>query len=139
MKPKCFLLGMLGGVALIALLLLVFGVRFTSDVMAYDASKEISAKGTVAAGNEFACPASEGELGAHFILKTADGDYVVHLAPARVIRSLHWNFAPGQQVEVVGAQVRYRGKPGLLARTITTPTELYTLRDGNGVLLVKQQ
>jgi len=139
MKPKCFLFGMLGGVALIALLLLVFGVRFTSDVMSYDASKEISANGTVTAGEEFACPASEGELGAHFVLKTANGDYVVHLAPARVMRSLHWNFKPGQQVEVVGAQVRYQGKPGLLAKTITTDSEIYTLRDGEGVLVVKQQ
>lgn len=139
MKPKCFLLGMLGGVVLIALLLLVFGVRFTSDVMAYDASREISAKGTVAPASEFACPASDGELGAHFLLKTADGDYVVHLAPSRVIRSLHWNFAPGLQVEVVGAKVKFQGKQGLLAKTITTPTELYTLRDGNGVLLVKQR
>lgn len=139
MKPKCFLLGMLGGVALIALLLLVFGVRFTSDVMAYDASKEISAKGTVAAGDEFACPGSQGELGAHFILKTGQGDYVVHLAPARVMRSLHWNFQPGQQVEVVGAQVRYQGKNGLLAKTITTDRDIYTLRDGSGVLVVKQR
>lgn len=139
MKPKCFLLGMLGGVALIAVLLLVFGVRFTSDVMSYDASKEISAKGTVAAGNEFACPASDGELGAHFVLKTADGDYVVHLAPARVMRSLHWNFKPGQRVEVVGAQVKYQGKPGLLAKTITTDTEMYTFRDAAGALVVKQQ
>lgn len=139
MKPKCFLLGMLGGVALIAVLLLVFGVRFTSDVMSYDASKEISAKGTVAAGSEFACPASDGELGAHFVLKTADGDYVVHLAPARVMRSLHWNFKPGQRVEVVGAQVKYQGKPGLLAKTITTDTEMYTFRDGAGALVVKQQ
>jgi len=130
---------MLGGVALIALLLLVFGVRFTSDVMGYDASKEVSAKGTVAAGNEFACPASDGELGAHFILKTADGDYVVHLAPARVMRSLHWNFLPGQQVEVFGAKVKFQGKQGLLAKTITTNTEMYTFRDGNGVLVVKQQ
>ena len=139
MKPKCFLLGMLGGVALIALLLLVFGVRFTSDVMAYDASKEMSVKGTVGGHDEFACPASQGELGAHFILKTADGDYVVHLAPSRVIRSLRWNFPAGQQVEVVGAKVKFQGKQGLLAKTITTPTELYTLRDGNGVLVVRQQ
>ncbi len=139
MKPKCFLLGMLGGVALIALLLLVFGVRFTSDVMAYDASKEVSVKGTVGVHDDFACPASHGELGAHFILKTASGDYVVHLAPARVMRSLRWKFPAGQQVEVVGAQVKYQGKPGLLAKTVTTDNEIYTFRDGSGALVVRQQ
>jgi hypothetical protein len=139
MKPKCFLLGMLGGVAVIALLLLVFGVRFTSDVMAYDASKEIDAKGTVIASEDFACPASQGELGGHFVLKTADGEYEVHLAPARVLRSLHWKFAPGEQIEVRGAKVRFRGKPGLLARQITAGNEIYTLRDPNGVLVVRQQ
>jgi hypothetical protein len=139
MKPKCFLLGMLGGVVVIALLLLVFGVRFTSDVMAYDTSQEISAKGTVAAGEDFACPASQGELGGHFILKTTSGDYEVHVAPARVLRSLHWKFEPGQELEVRGAKVKFRGKPGLLARQITVGNEIYTLRDQNGVLLVKQQ
>ncbi len=139
MKPKCFLLGMLGGVALIALLLLVFGVRFTSDVMAYDPSKVIDAKGVVVATEDFACPASQGELGAHLTLKTADGEYEVHLAPARIMRSLNWKFQPGQQLEVLGAKVKFHGKPGLLARQITTGNEIYTLRDPNGVLVIKQR
>jgi hypothetical protein len=139
MKPKCFLLGMLGGAVVIALLLLVFGVRFTSDVMAYDAAKEINANGVVVAGEDFACPASQGELGGHLILKTSDGEYEVHLAPARVLRSLNWKFQPGQQMEVRGAKVSFRGKPGLLARQITTGNEIYTFRDANGVLIIKQQ
>lgn len=139
MKLKSFVFGMLGGVALIALLLLVFGVRFTSDAMAYDASKEISAKGTVMSTEDFACPASQGELGGHFTLKTADGEYEVHLAPARILRSLNWKFQPGQQLEVLGSKVKFRGKPGLLARQITTGNEIYTFRDPNGVLLIKQR
>jgi uncharacterized membrane protein len=139
MKPKCFLFGMLGGVALIALLLLVFGVRFTSDVMAYDPAKEITTKGTVVAVEDFACPASEGEIGSHLLLKTDAGEYEVHLAPSRVMRSLNWKFQPGQQVEVVGAQVRLRGKEGLMARQIRWNDEIFTFRDPQGLLLVKQQ
>jgi hypothetical protein len=139
MKPKCFLLGMLGGVAIIALLLLVFGVRFTSDVMAYDPGKVITVKGTVVAAEDFACPASNGELGGHILLKTADGEYEVHLAPARVMRSLQWKFPDGQQLEVLGAKVSFRGKPGLIARQITSGDDVFTFRDDKGVLLVKQQ
>jgi hypothetical protein len=139
MKPKCLLLGMLGGVAVIALLLLVFGVRFTSDVMAYDASKEINTSGTVVATEDFACPASDGELGRHLVLRTADGEYQVHLAPARTMRSLKWNFEPGQQIQVIGAKVSYRGKPGLLARQIMRGDEMFMIRSSNGMLLLKQQ
>ncbi len=139
MKLKSFLIGMLGGVALIAVLLLVFGVRFTSDVMAYNAANEINVTGTIVSTEDFACPASQGELGSHFTLKTADDEYEVHLAPARIMRSLKWKFEPGQQIQVIGAKVRFRGKDGLLARQIMRGDEMFTIRDSQGMLLLKQQ
>jgi hypothetical protein len=138
MKPYSIFFGMFAAILVIALLLLVFGVRFTSDVMAYDPAKEIVATGTVESLHEFACPAGNGELGGHLMLKTSDGEYEVHLAPSRILRSVNWRFEPGQQIEVRGAKVRFRGKEGLLARQITRGTDMYTFRDGTGKLLISQ-
>jgi hypothetical protein len=135
---KCFFVGMLSGVIVICLLLLVFGVRFTSDIMGYDQSKVVTMKGKVVSLDEFACPAAEGELGAHLILKTAGGDYQIHLAPSRVMRSVNWKFQPGQEIEVTGAKVKFHGQQGLLARQIARGDEIFTFRDEHGKLLVQQ-
>lgn len=138
MKPFSIIGGILAAVVVVAVLLLVFGVRFTSDVMAYDAAKEIVASGTVTGHEEFACPASESELGDHLLLKSGDKVYEVHLAPARVMRSTHWEFKTGENIEVRGAAVKFRGKDGLLARQITRGNEVFTFRDPQGKMLVRQ-
>lgn len=138
MKPFSIFFGIFAAIVFIAVLLLVFGVRFTSDVMAYDPAREIVAYGTVSGHDEFACPASDGELGEHILLKVDDKLYEVHLAPSRVVRSMKWKFANGEKIEVRGAQVRYRGKEGLIARQITRGDEVFNFRDPGGQLLLKQ-
>ena len=131
--------GVLGAVVVIAGLLLVFGVRFTSDVMTYDAAKEFVASGTIVGFDEFACPAADGELERHLRLKTDTQEYEVHLAPSRIMRSMGWQFNLGQKMDVRGAPVRFRGKVGILARQITVGDNIYTLRSQNGQLLIQQQ
>lgn len=138
MKSFSLLFGTLGAVVVIAGLLLVFGVRFTSDLMSYDPAKEVLVKGTVTGLAEFACPADDGELGRHLTLKTADHEYEVHLAAARIMRGVGWQFKPGDIIEVRGALVRFRGKEGLLARQITVGNNIYTFRDPAGKLLITQ-
>ncbi|HWR17631.1 MAG TPA: hypothetical protein VN577_22570 [Terriglobales bacterium] len=138
MKPFSIFFGILAAVLVVVALLLVFGVRFTSDVMAYDPAKETTIAGIVAQHDEFACPASDGELGSHILLKTADKSYEVHLAPARVMRSMKWKFNDGDKIEVRGAPVRFRGHDGLMARQITKGDEVFTFRDPQGQLLVRQ-
>jgi hypothetical protein len=137
-KSFSLLFGTLGAIVVIAGLLVVFGVRFTSDYMMYDPAKEITVKGTVAGLAEYACPGADGELERHLTLKTTSGDYEIHLAPSRVMRSVGWEFKAGQTIEVLGAQVRYRGQDGLIARQIREGENVYTLRGTNGVLLIKQ-
>ena len=139
MKPFSLLLGLILAIGVVAVLLLVFGVNFTSDVMTYNPAKEITVGGTITDVEDYACPASEGEIGSHLTLKTADKKYEVHLAAARIMRSVKFNLKPGQQIQVKGAQVSFRGKPGLLAREITRGQEVFTLRDPNGKLLLSQQ
>lgn len=123
---------------IVVCLLLIFGIRSTSDVMAYDANKIIDVKGTIVSTNEFSCPASDGELGRHLMLKTADHTYEIHLAPSRVLRANKWDFKVGQQVQIIGAQVRYKGKDGLIAKQLTMGEDIYTFRDMSGKLLVQQ-
>ncbi len=139
MRSFSLLFGILGAVVVIAGLLLVFGVRFTSDVMTYDAAKEFVVTGTIVGFDEFACPASDGELGRHLRLKTDTEEYEIHLAPARVMRSVGWQFNFGEKIDVRGAPVRFRGKDGILARQITIGDNIYTLRNQSGQLLIQQR
>lgn len=138
MRSFSLLVGILGAVVVIAGLLLVFGVRSTSDVMTYDAAKEFVVTGSIVALDEFACPASQGELGRHLLLKTDNKEYEVHLAPSRVMRSVGWKFNVGDKIDVRGAPVRFRGKDGILARQLTIGDNIYTLRNQSGQLMIQQ-
>ena len=137
-KSYSLLFGTLGAIVVIAGLLLVFGVRFTSDYMTYDAAKEMTVNGTVTGFSEFACPGADGELERHLTLKTADREYEIHLAASRIMRSVGWQFKEGQTMQVLGAPVKFRGKTGLIARQITSGDNVYTFRDPSGMLLLKQ-
>ena len=144
MRLSSLILGTIVAVAVIAVLLLFFGVlSFERPVTAqgadlYNRSNEIVAKGVVREVTEFDCPVSEGEIGSHLTLATADGILQVHLAPARVMRSQKFRFTPGDQLEVVGSSIRIAGSNGLIAREITRGNEVFTLRDPYGKLLLVQ-
>lgn len=138
MKSFSLLFGTIGAVVVIAGLLLVFGVRWTSDQMSYDAAKEFTLQGTIVGFAEFACPASDGELERHLTLKTDKGEYEVHLAPSRIMRSVGWKFEQGDSIVVRGAPVQFRGKQGLLAKQITVGDNIYTIRDSSGRMLLTQ-
>lgn len=143
MKISSLLYGMVFAVVVISVLLLVLGVNFRPPVTVqgaalYNASNEITAKGVVQEVQEFDCPVSEGELGSHLMLKTADGILQVHLAPVRIMAGQNLSFAPGDQIEVVGAKVRLAGKKGLIAREIIRGNESYIFRDREGKLLLTQ-
>jgi len=143
MKLSSLIIGMVFGVGVIAVLLMISGVSFhqplTSQGAAlYNASNEIQAAGVVMSTEEFACPVSEGELEWHFMLKTGDKQLQVHLAPSRILRSNKVQFSAGEQVQVVGAKVKYRGTDGLIAREILRGDETLIFRDTAGKLLMVQ-
>lgn len=143
MKLSSLLYGMVFAVAAISVVLLILGVNFHPPVTAqgaalYNPSNEITTKGIVKEVQEFDCPVSEGELGSHVVLKTADGIVQVHLAPVRIMSGQRLTFAPGDQIEVVGSKVRLAGQNGVIAREITRGNETYTFRDRDGKLLLTQ-
>ena len=144
MKLSSLLIGIVFAGVVIAVLLLVLGVRFHSTTTSlqgaalYNPANEVTVKGVVTAVDEFDCPVSEGELGLHLTLKTADETLQVHLGPSRILQGQKLGFAPGDQLQVVGARVELYGKNGLIAQEITRGNESFILRDHDGKLLMVQ-
>ncbi len=145
MKLSSFIVGTVFAIAVIAVILLVFGVvsfqrpLTTQGASLYNPANEVVVKGTVDGMEDFTCPVGEHEIGSHLLLNTGEGIVVVHLAPARVMRSQAFAFATGDRLEVVGAKFRFRGQNGVIAREITRGGETFMLRDHDGKLLLVQQ
>jgi len=145
MKLSSFIMGTIFGLAVIAVVLLVFGVVSfqrplnVQGAALYNPANEVVVSGTVASLEDFTCPVGEHEVGSHLMLTTSDGVMVVHLAAARVMRSQSFSFAPGDRLQVVGAKFRFRGENGVIAREITRSNETFVIRDHDGKLLLVQQ
>ena len=143
MKPFSLLLGSILSVAVIAMLLLTFGVKprgpTEQGAALYNVASETTVKGVVRAVEDSPCAVSEHEIGRHLQLQTAEGMVEVHLAPARVMSSQKFTFSPGDQVEVIGAKVSLQGEQSIIAREITRGNESFFLRDREGKLMLVQQ
>lgn len=143
MKPFSLLLGSILSVAVIAMLLLTFGVKprgpSEQGAALYNVATETTMKGTVRAVEDYTCPVSENEMGRHLRLQNATGTMEVHLAPARVMRSQKFTFAPGDEIEVLGSKVKIQGQESMIAREITRGNDTFFLRDRGGKLLLIQQ
>ena len=144
MRLSSLILGTIAAVVVIGVLLSFSGVlKFERPVTAqgaalYNRANETTVNGVVQELTEFDCPVSEGEIGSHLTLMTADGALQIHLAPARIMRSHQMRFAPGDQLEVVGSAVRIGGKEGVIAREVTRGNESFVLRDPDGRLMLVQ-
>ena len=143
MRLSSLFLAAIFAVAVIAVLLMVLGVNFHSPVPAqgaalYNPANEVLVKGVVTEVREFACPVSEGEMGSHLMLNTANGVLTIHLAQGRILRSQQISFAPGDQIAVVGSKVRIQGSNGVIAREITRGNEIFMFRDRTGKLMLVQ-
>jgi len=143
MKLSSVLLAGLGAAALTAVVLLILGVSFrrplpTQGAGLYNRATETTVTGVVSEVRDFSCPVSDGEMGDHLMLKTADGEVLVHLAPGRVMRSQNLRFAPGEQLTVMGSRVRLLGHNDLIAREIVRGTDTYVFRDQAGKLMLVQ-
>lgn len=143
MKPFSLLLGSILSVAVIATLLLTFGVKprgpTEQGAALYNVASETTVKGVVRGVEDFTCPVSESEIGRHLRLQTANGTMQIHLAPARVMRSQNFSFSPGDQIEVLGSKVKVQGQESMMAREITRGNESFFIRDREGKLMLVQK
>jgi hypothetical protein len=122
-------------VAAVTILLVIFlssvGRREEKPLPVYNAAAEVVVSGVVAETKEFFCPISD-DQGLHLVLRTAQGTILVHLAPARFLRSQGFHIIPGEQVTVVGNRVNYREQDAFLARELTRGNEALIVRDHQG-------
>jgi len=143
MRISSLLLAVFCAAGVLVVLLLGMGVNFHRPTPAqgadlYNPATEVVVKGVVAETRDFACPVSEGEVGSHLMLKTAEGVLQVHLAPGRIMRSQKLSFAVGDQITVIGSKVRIFGNQDLIAREITRGDESFVFRDSTGKLMLVQ-
>ena len=102
---------------------------------AYDAATEVTLTGTIKEVKDFACPESEGTVGTHLLLQTPTGTMQVHLAPVSLVRSRHLSFVRGEQITVIGSEVRVFDRRDVLAREIRRGSETILIRDWQGKLI----
>lgn len=100
--------------------------------MPYDRATETTASGVVAEIQEFLCPCSGSNPGIHLLLRTTEGTMQVHVAETNYLRNHGISFVKGDQVEVVGARARHKGREVLLAREVMRGGQRIVFRDAQG-------
>jgi hypothetical protein len=121
---------MVMGTAVVILVVLLF-TSPRHRVPVYSTSNEGVLQGVVQDVQEFYCPIS-GDEGTHLLVKTADGNLQVHVAPTRFLRDKKLSFSKGDQIQVVGSRMIYNGHDTLIARTVTRGNETLAFREPNG-------
>jgi hypothetical protein len=142
MRLSSLILGLVA-LALVGFLIWSFGAfpgrnATAAGVTPYNPATEVELKGVVKEVRDFACPESEHGMGAHLMLQTASGVIQVHVAPSQLMRSRHLSFAPGEQITVVGSEIRVFDRYDVLAREIRRGNETVVLRDQYGKLVTEQ-
>jgi hypothetical protein len=95
----------------------------------YDASREVSVRGTVInyAENSTAAP-----FGPHVMMQTSSGVLDVHLGNAQLLESNHFALAAGDEIRVIGENVTLRTGTQFLARLVQKGNQALTLRGASG-------
>ncbi len=102
------------------------------SVPKYDKATEVKLKGTVADVRDYNCPIS-GTMGSHLTLKLQDGSTIeLHLAATKSVKSNEMVSSKGDEIEVVGAKVKFNGNETILAREITRGQDSFVFRDEKG-------
>lgn len=102
-----------------------------NGVPKYDFATETTLKGTVQEIKTFPCKLG-GPAGYHLEVKTEKGVVEVHVAAGKYLTAYQFDFAVGDEVEVLGSMVQMDGKDAFLARSIKKGQVTYTFRDKAG-------
>ena|ERR1051325_808997 len=127
---------LLAGLSL--LMLLIFGTLIQSQdrpmmMGHYDATKEITIKGTV---EKVEGPGSEGMhgMGLRLVVRSGGELFTVHLGPAAFVEKT-MTFGEGDAVEVTAVKMTMMGETAFMAREVKKGDKVLKLRDGNGMPL----
>lgn len=97
----------------------------------YDRDTETTLSGTVEE-----VQAHEGRMGmngTHLVFRTDSGEVEVHLGPSTWLADKKYEFAKGDQLQIVGSKVTIGGQDAFLAREIRNGGVTMTLRNENGI------
>jgi hypothetical protein len=97
----------------------------------YDASREVTITGNVHGLRVH----SKAPSGAHLLITTSQGLIDAHLGRFALRGSQPLSLRAGEQVSVVGVMAWVDGSQILLARTISTGTKTFLIRNQHGALL----
>lgn len=97
----------------------------------YNPATETTVKGTVEAVKTVS--GRHGWHGTHLMLKAGDQTLDVHLGPESFLKSKGFSFAKGDEVEVVGSKVNYKGGEAIVAREVKKGGETLVLRNAQGI------
>jgi len=118
-------------VALVLVVILIFGKGAMQRAPNYNAATEVKVQGVVQEVRQFWCPINRDE-GTHLMLSTDAGILEVHVAPVRFLQGNGVSFSQGDQIEAVGSAVVYQGHDALIARTITRGNQTFAFRQASG-------
>jgi DNA/RNA endonuclease YhcR with UshA esterase domain len=96
----------------------------------YDPATEMTVKGTVEEVQQIT--GRRGWGGTHLMLKTDQGTLDVHLGPASFVKQQGFEFAKGDELQVIGSKVKYGQGEALIARQVAKGDKTLTLRDAHG-------
>lgn len=71
--------------------------------------------------------------GVHLSLETAEGTLPVHLGPSWFLQEQGLQLAAGDQVEITGSKVSFRGQPAVVAQVVKKGDKAVALRDLQGI------
>jgi hypothetical protein len=77
-------------------------------------------------------PGPGGQGGTHLVLRTDTESLDVHLGPTAFLTDEGLTVATGDTVEVLGSRVTVDNESVLIARTVSTGDQTWTLRDASG-------
>jgi hypothetical protein len=97
----------------------------------YDVSREVTVTGNVHSISVH----SQTLSGAHLLITTSQGLIDAHLGSFALRGSQPLSLRPGEQVSVVGVMTSIGGSQILLARTVSTGTKTFVIRNQHGALL----
>ena len=97
----------------------------------YNPATETTVNGTVEEVKIVA--GRHGWHGTHLMLKTEDKTLDVHLGPESFLKEKGFNFAKGDQVEVIGSTTPYKGGEAMIAREVKKGGETLVMRDAQGI------
>ena len=118
-------------VALVLVVILIFGKGPKQRAPHYNAETEVRAEGVIQEVREYWCPINS-DQGTHLMLKTDAGIPELHVAPVRFLQGNNISFGKGDQIAAIGSAVVYQGQNALIVRQITRGDQTFAFRQSDG-------